>query len=69
MHDWTFEQIFLRLFARMGSISMMGGVDASPYSALAKRFPDVPPIEIAMTAAEAARSHDSVLVPTSSITL
>ena len=52
VHDWTFEQIFLRLFARMGSISMMGGVDASPYSALAKRFPDVPPIEIAMTAAE-----------------
>ncbi|UVD55535.1 3-deoxy-manno-octulosonate cytidylyltransferase [Rhizobium sp. Pop5] len=52
VHDWTFEQIFLRLFARMGSISMMGGVDASPYSALAKRFPQVPPIEIAMTAAE-----------------
>ncbi|MDK4731091.1 3-deoxy-manno-octulosonate cytidylyltransferase [Rhizobium sp. CNPSo 3490] len=52
VHDWTFEQIFLRLFARMGSISMMGGVDASPYSALAKRFPEVPPIEIAMTAAE-----------------
>ncbi|MBX4866695.1 3-deoxy-manno-octulosonate cytidylyltransferase [Rhizobium bangladeshense] len=52
VHDWTFEQIFLRLFARMGSISMMGGVDASPYAALAKRFPQVPPIEIAMTAAE-----------------
>lgn len=52
VHDWTFEQIFLRLFARMGAISMMGGVDASPYSALAKRFPQVPPIEIAMTAAE-----------------
>ncbi|MBB3133566.1 hypothetical protein FHS26_001270 [Rhizobium pisi] len=52
VHDWTFEQIFLRLFARMGTISMMGGVDASPYSALAKRFPQVPPVEIAMTAAE-----------------
>ncbi|MBY5337468.1 3-deoxy-manno-octulosonate cytidylyltransferase [Rhizobium leguminosarum] len=52
VHDWTFEQIFLRLFARMGSISMVGGVNASPYSALAKRFPEVPPIEIAMTAAE-----------------
>ncbi|MDK4731559.1 3-deoxy-manno-octulosonate cytidylyltransferase [Rhizobium sp. CNPSo 3490] len=52
VHDWTFEQIFLRLFARRGSISMMGGVDASPYSALAKRFREVPPIEIAMTAAE-----------------
>lgn len=52
VHDWTFEQIFLRLFARMGTISMMGGVDASPYSSLAKRFPQVPPIEIAMTAAE-----------------
>ncbi|MGO7675487.1 3-deoxy-manno-octulosonate cytidylyltransferase, partial [Rhizobium ruizarguesonis] len=45
-------QIFLRLFARMGSISMVGGVNASPYSALDKRFPEVPPIEIAMTAAE-----------------
>lgn len=52
VHDWTFEQIFLRLFARMGSITMLGGVDASPYSALAKRFPQVPPVEIAMTAAE-----------------
>ncbi|MBY5346245.1 3-deoxy-manno-octulosonate cytidylyltransferase [Rhizobium leguminosarum] len=52
VHDWTFEQIFLRLFARMGSISMVGGVNASPYSALARRFPEVPPIEIAMTAAE-----------------
>lgn len=52
VHDWTFEQIFLRLFARIGAISMMGGVDASPYSALAKRFPQVPPIEIATTAAE-----------------
>jgi hypothetical protein len=52
VHDWTFEQIFLRLFARMGAITMMGGVDASPYQALAKRFPQVPPIEIAMTAAE-----------------
>ncbi|MGR9176856.1 3-deoxy-manno-octulosonate cytidylyltransferase [Rhizobium leguminosarum] len=52
VHDWTFEQIFLRLFARMGTISMMGGVDAGPYAALAKRFPQVPPIEIAMTAAE-----------------
>jgi len=52
VHDWTFEQIFLRLFARMGTISMMDGVDASPYAALAKRFPQVPPVEIAMTAAE-----------------
>ncbi|MGO8188535.1 3-deoxy-manno-octulosonate cytidylyltransferase [Rhizobium leguminosarum] len=52
VHDWTFEQIFLRLFARMGTISMMGGVDASPYAAIARRFPQVPPIEIAMTAAE-----------------
>ncbi|NEJ02640.1 3-deoxy-manno-octulosonate cytidylyltransferase [Rhizobium ruizarguesonis] len=52
VHDWTFEQIFLRLFARMGTISMMGGVDASPYAAIARRFPQVPPIEIAVTAAE-----------------
>ncbi|MBX5143650.1 3-deoxy-manno-octulosonate cytidylyltransferase [Rhizobium lentis] len=52
VHDWTYEQVFLRLFSRMGAISMMGGVDASPYAALAKRFPQVPPIEIAMTAAE-----------------
>lgn len=52
VHDWTFEQIFLRLFARMGAITMLGGVDSSPYSALANRFPQVPPVEIAMTAAE-----------------
>jgi hypothetical protein len=52
VHDWTFEQVFLRLFARLGKIVIQGGAEISPYAALAKRFPDVPPAEIALVAAE-----------------
>jgi hypothetical protein len=52
VHDWTFEQVFLRLFSRLGKITIQGGAETSPYAALARRFPDVPPAEIALVAAE-----------------
>lgn len=52
IHDWTFEQVFLRLFSRLGKIEIVGGAQASSFAGLAKRFPDVPPAEIALVAAE-----------------
>lgn len=51
-HDWSFEQTFLRLFARLGKISIHGGVSVNPYVRLAERFTEVPPAEIALAAAE-----------------
>nr|WP_246451073.1 3-deoxy-manno-octulosonate cytidylyltransferase [Rhizobium paranaense] len=52
VHDWTFEQTFLRLFARLGKIVIHGGVSLNPYIRLAERFCEVPPAEIALAAAE-----------------
>jgi len=51
-HDWSFEQTFLRLFARLGKITINGGVALNPYISLAQRFTEVPPAEIALAAAE-----------------
>ncbi|MGA1803024.1 3-deoxy-manno-octulosonate cytidylyltransferase [Rhizobium sp. HT1-10] len=48
VHDWNFEQVFLRLFARMGKISIHGGITPNAYAALAKRFPDIPSSEISL---------------------
>jgi hypothetical protein len=52
VHDWSFEQVFLRLFARMGKISVHGGVANNAYAALAKRFPDIPSSEISLAIAD-----------------
>lgn len=52
VHDWTFEQVFLRLFSRLGKIVIIGGAEASSYAGLAKKFPGVPAAEIALVAAE-----------------
>ena len=52
VHDWAFEQVFLRLFSRVGKITVHGGVDANAYAALAGRFPEIPSHDIAMTIAE-----------------
>lgn len=57
VHDWTFEQIFLRLFARIGKLSMHGGVARNSYAAIAARFPDLPPAEISATIAEVLSSR------------
>jgi hypothetical protein len=52
VHDWSFEQVFLRLFARVGKISIQGGVAGNAYAALARRFPDIPPEEISLAIAD-----------------
>jgi len=51
-HDWSFEQTFLRVFARLGKVSIQGGVSRNPYSVLAQRFPEIPAADIALAAAE-----------------
>jgi hypothetical protein len=51
-HDWSFEQTFLRLFARIGRITIHDGVSLNPYAKLAERFPDIPAAEISLAAAE-----------------
>ncbi len=52
VHDWTFEQVFLRLFARVGKLSMHGGVAKNSYASLTSRFPELPAAEISSTIAE-----------------
>ncbi|MDE1993194.1 MAG: 3-deoxy-manno-octulosonate cytidylyltransferase [Rhizobiaceae bacterium] len=52
VHDWTFEQTFLRLFARLGKIAIYGGVSTNAYAKLAERFPEIPPAEISLAVAE-----------------
>ncbi|AYG68141.1 3-deoxy-manno-octulosonate cytidylyltransferase [Rhizobium sp. CCGE531] len=51
-HDWNFEQTFLRLFARLGKITIHGGVALNPYIRLAQRFTELPQAEISLAAAE-----------------
>lgn len=51
-HDWSFEQVFLRLFARLGKIVIHDGLATNAYLALADRFPEIPPAEIALAASE-----------------
>ncbi|NLR95783.1 3-deoxy-manno-octulosonate cytidylyltransferase [Rhizobium sp. P38BS-XIX] len=51
-HDWSFEQTFLRLFARLGKITIHGGVSLNPYIKLAERFSEIPSAEISLAAAE-----------------
>ncbi|PDT50445.1 hypothetical protein [Sinorhizobium fredii] len=57
VHDWTFEQVFLRLFARVGKLSMDGGLQTNCYSTLAARFPELPAAEISSTIAEVLSSR------------
>lgn len=51
-HDWTFEQIVLRLLARSGKLEFAGGVDINPLAAIAARFPEIEPSEISFVAGE-----------------
>lgn len=46
IHDWTFEQVVLRLLFRKGRIDLLGRDRHDPYAALARHFPDVTPDEI-----------------------
>lgn len=52
VHDWSFEQTFLRLFARLGKISIHGGVSTNAYAKLTERFPEIDQSAIALAAAE-----------------
>jgi len=57
VHDWTFEQVFLRLFAKAGKLTMHGGLPPSSYARLASRFPELPPADISSTIAEVLSSR------------
>ncbi|PST23860.1 3-deoxy-manno-octulosonate cytidylyltransferase [Mesorhizobium plurifarium] len=57
VHDWTFEQVFLRLFARAGKLTMHGGIATNSYASLASRFPELPAAEISSTIAEVLSSR------------
>ncbi|QJP12309.1 3-deoxy-manno-octulosonate cytidylyltransferase [Starkeya sp. ORNL1] len=57
VHDWTFEQIFLRLFARVGKLAIHGGIAGGSYSSLTSRFPELPAAEISATMAEVLSSR------------
>ncbi|THK37016.1 3-deoxy-manno-octulosonate cytidylyltransferase [Ensifer sp. MPMI2T] len=57
VHDWTFEQVFLRLFARVGKLTMHGDIATNSYTSLASRFPELPAAEISSTIAEVLSSR------------
>lgn len=52
IHDWTFEQVFLRLFAKLGKISIHGGSAKNSYQALLARFPEFQNEDISPVVAE-----------------
>ena len=52
VHDWTFEQVFLRLFVQSGKLSIHGGIPESAYIELANRFPNISRADISMVAAD-----------------
>ncbi|MDT1062029.1 hypothetical protein RM190_09190 [Paracoccus sp. CPCC 101403] len=52
VHDWTFEQVVLRLLFRHGEVDLVGGHQANPYAALQQHFPRFTQSEIALTAGE-----------------
>lgn len=51
-HDWTFEQILIRLFVRLGKLGATDTAEASPYAVLQQRFPDIRPADVIATATE-----------------
>ncbi len=52
VHDWTFEQVCLKVFAQAGKLSLHEADLASPYAKLAARFPEIPPSDISFTVAD-----------------
>jgi hypothetical protein len=52
VHDWTFEQVVLRLMFRRGKIDVVGRDADDPYGQLTTHFPEYSPAEIALTADE-----------------
>jgi hypothetical protein len=51
-HDWTFEQIVQRLLLRAGRIETTGAASDDLFGAIARRFPDVSPADVALVSAE-----------------
>ncbi len=53
VHDWTYEQVFLRLCAKKGEITALNQEDGvTRTAALLKSFPDVPATELLMEMTE-----------------
>lgn len=52
IHDWTFEQVVLRLMARKGDIVIIGADSENRYAELAAHFPQFSAAEISATADE-----------------
>lgn len=52
VHDWTFEQVLLRLMSRSGKINIVESRPTNPYAELSAYFPEYSPDEIALTANE-----------------
>ncbi|TCQ08683.1 hypothetical protein C8J34_10371 [Rhizobium sp. PP-F2F-G36] len=52
VHDWTFEQVCLKVFAQAGKLSLHEADLTNPYAKLAARFPEIPPSDISFTVAD-----------------
>lgn len=58
-HDWTFEQVFLRLMARQGKIAFDTGLPKNSYETLLERFPEFSASAISSTIAEVLSSRQN----------
>lgn len=58
-HDWTFEQVFLKLLAKQGNIVFHGGLTKGSYETLLQRFPEFPVSAISSTVAEVLSSRQN----------
>jgi hypothetical protein len=52
VHDWTFEQVLLRLMYRKGKIDVIGREHSNRYAKLVEHFPEYSADDVALTADE-----------------
>ncbi|MGG7518010.1 3-deoxy-manno-octulosonate cytidylyltransferase [Allorhizobium undicola] len=57
LHDWTYEQVVLRLFIHSGRLIAPGAAEANHYAALLKRFPDLDPGAVALSGVDVLASR------------
>ncbi|MCM2441956.1 3-deoxy-manno-octulosonate cytidylyltransferase [Agrobacterium vitis] len=57
LHDWTFEQVVLRLFIHSGKLVAPGAAEKNAYAALLQRFPDLTEGAVALSAADVLASR------------
>ncbi|MBB4007675.1 3-deoxy-manno-octulosonate cytidylyltransferase [Allorhizobium taibaishanense] len=57
LHDWTFEQVVLRLFIHSGKLITPGAAEKNAYAALLERFPDLSEGLVALSAADVLASR------------